>query len=122
MTKLLPLDRWKKKVQPEREAFSDDDSDEEDEEEVEQIVIPRSKRKLQADAPKAKRAKPNPMKRIPKKQEPRQIPMSELPKKRPRASQVVPGPTGRPPKRFKANTVTAYPCKLTDATLCLQPF
>ena len=100
MTKLLPLDRWKKQSIPERKTFSDDESDEEDEEaeKEEQIVIPRSKRKVQADAPKAKRHKPHP-KRIPKQQEPRQIAGSELQKKRPRVSQFVPGaPPGRPSK------------------------
>ena len=99
MTKLLPLDRWKKQSIPERKTFSDDESDEEDEEaeKEEQIVLPRLKRKVQADAQKAKRHKPNP-KRIPKKQEPREIPMSALPKKRSRASQFVPAwqPSGHP--------------------------
>ena len=67
MTKLLPLDTWKKQSISERKTFSDNESDEEDEEaeKEEQIVIPRSKRKVQADAPKEKRHKPNP-KRIPK--------------------------------------------------------
>ena len=84
MTKLLPLDRRKKQSIPERKTFSDDKSNEEDEEaeKEEHIVIPRSKRKVQADAPKAKRHKPNP-KQIPKQQEPRQIPDSELPKSDP---------------------------------------
>ena len=81
MTKLLLFDGWKKQSIPERKTFSDDESDEDQEaEKEEQIVIPRSKRKVQADAPKAKRHKPNP-KRIPKQQEPRQIADSELPKK-----------------------------------------
>ena len=82
MTKLLPLDRWKKQSIPERKTFSDYESDEEDEEaeQEEQVVIPRSKRKVQANAPKANRHKPNP-KRIPKQQEPHQIADSELPKK-----------------------------------------
>ena len=84
MTKLLSLDRWKKQSIPERKTFSDGESDEEDEEaeKEEQIVIPRSKRKVQTDAEskatqatpeahsKTARAAPNRWHRITKKATP----------------------------------------------------
>ena len=44
MTKVLPLERWKKEEFPERECFSDEDSDEDDSN-YEEIVIPKSQKR-----------------------------------------------------------------------------
>ena len=104
MSKVLPLERWKKQPMPEREAFSDEESDEEDSE-YEEVVIPKAKkRKLKGEKSNAKRIKLNPNPRTPKKQEPRAIPIKKASSERPRASKAVPGPPpGKPPKRFKPN-------------------
>ena len=83
MSKVLPLERWKKQPMPEREAFSDEESDEEDSE-YEEVVIPKAKkRKLKGEKSNAKRIKLNPNPLTPKKQEPRAIPIKKASKKRP---------------------------------------
>ena len=95
MSKVLPLSRWKKDPQPDRESFSDDEDTSDEEEDTDKdlaVVIPKRKRKMASDPEGSARAKAK--KKKPKK------PSIRIPKKNPRVLKRSALPTSAP-KPFK---------------------